>query len=119
MKHRNIKIVLGLLFVLFAWFQRNDPDPILWGLIYIAVAFMCFVNAFNKLPKVLYYISIAGLTIYLIALLPELINWISMGMPSIVSEMKAEEPHIEYTREFGGLLISIFSVLYLWKKNAN
>jgi hypothetical protein len=29
-----------------------------------------------------------------------------MGMPSIVEHMKAEAPHIEYTREFLGLILA-------------
>ena len=44
---------------------------------------------------------------------PDIINWFKQGMPSIVESMKAESPHVEFVREFFGLLIMILSlVLY-------
>jgi hypothetical protein len=36
-----------------------------------------------------------------------------MGMPTIVGSMKAEEPHIELVREFGGLLLAVAALVYL------
>ena len=75
------------------------------------------ITAFMKISKYIFLAVIAILIIYACILIPEIINWISMGMPSIVSEMKAEEPHIEYTREFLGLVISLLSLHFLYKKN--
>ena len=46
-------------------------------------------------------------------MLPGLIDWVLTGMPSIVSSMKATEPHIEVVREFLGLLIAVVSLLVL------
>jgi len=39
-------------------------------------------------------------------LVPEFINWIEMGMPTITGQMKATEPQIELTREFLGLFLA-------------
>lgn len=117
MKSKYIKLVLGLLFLLFAWFQRNDPDPALWIAIYGVLAVLCFVGAFQKIHKYILFVFGGFLLIYTVILVPEIIHWISKGMPSIVEEMKAEEPHIEYTREFFGLVISILSLWFLYKKN--
>lgn len=105
MKAANL--IFGLLFLLFAIVQYNDPDPWLWILLYAFVAGILLFAAFNKRNQWVPLVGIAICTIWLISLLPEFINWLNMGMPNIAGSMKTEEPHIEYTREFLGLGISI------------
>jgi len=117
MKSKILKIVLSVLFILFAWFQRNDPDPALWISIYGILAALCIYSAFQKMNKYILYVFGGLLIVYTAILVPEIINWISQGMPSIVEKMKAEEPHIEYTREFFGLVISLLTIWFLLKKN--
>lgn len=117
MKYKYLKLILALLFSSFAYVQLNDPDPWIWVTIYTIIGLLCILSAFQKIHKYFLIVCYIGLGIYGLILIPEIINWISMGMPSIVSEMKAEEPHIEYTREFFGLLISIMTIYYLQKSN--
>ena len=100
-----LNLILALLFILFAYFQLNDPDPWLWITIYLVVAGICAFAAFGKSNRWVIIIGIAGLTIYWAMLLPDFIAWLGEGMPTITGSMKAASPHIELVREFLGLLI--------------
>ncbi|MEM6879545.1 MAG: transmembrane 220 family protein, partial [Bacteroidota bacterium] len=48
-----------------------------------------------------------GFVIWGLIRVPDLVDWIRQGAPSIVEEMKAEAPHIELTREFLGIGICL------------
>lgn len=103
-------ILLALLFLLFAYFQYNDPDPWLWIGIYLLVAGICGFAAFGRYNHWLTLATLIGLSIYWLILLPDFISWFSEGMPTITGSMKAESPHIELVREFLGLLILMGAV---------
>lgn len=108
------KIVLSILFVLFAVVQLNDVDPWAWVVFYIYIALLFGLAAVGKYHK---YATIGGLAIIVIwmaTLLPDFINWVNMGMPTITGSMKAESPHVELTREFLGLLIAGIAVGWLF-----
>lgn len=113
--NKNIgNILLAVLFFVFAWVQINDPDPLAWVTIYSVVGVFALYAIFKPLP---YFLPLAGIgvcIVWIILLLPEFINWLQMGAPSITESMKAEKPHVEYTREFLGLFICgvAFSFLY-------
>lgn len=102
-----LNLLLAALFILFAYFQANDPDPYGWMLLYFYVAAMCVFAAYGRSNKYLLWVGMAACVIWMGFLLPEFINWIKMGMPNIAGEMKTEEPHIEFTREFLGLGICL------------
>lgn len=97
--------ILGILFLLFAYFQINDPDPWLWVLMYAFVAVICFLAGFGRYSKLVTIGGIIVTVIWTASLLPEFISWIQMGAPTITESMKAEAPHIEFTREFLGLFL--------------
>ena len=114
MKIRNL--ILAILFLIFGLVQFNDPDPWAWVSLYFFVAGVCAFAAFGRYNK---YVLLGGIglcVVWTLALLPEFINWIQMGMPTIVGKMKAEEPHIEFTREFLGLFICIATLGYYYYK---
>lgn len=117
MKARRFKFLTSLLFAVFAIFQYNDIDPWLWIFIYGGISSLCSVSAFRKIPMSLLSLSILGILIYTVILVPEIISWINEGMPSITESMKAEDPYIEYAREFFGLVISLLVLLGLLKTN--
>ncbi len=104
----------ALLFGLFAYFQLNDPDPWAWVGLYLWVALMALLAFLGRPVRVLLWGGLSLTLGWALYLLPDFINWVGMGMPSITSQMKAEAPHIELTREFLGLLIcGLAFVLYL------
>lgn len=109
-----VKIVLSVLFVLFAVVQLNDPDPWAWVALYTYVALLFGLAAAGRDRR---YATIGGLAIIVIwmaTLLPDFINWVNLGMPTITGSMKAESPHVELTREFLGLLIAGIAVGWLF-----
>lgn len=110
-------LIIAALFGVFAIVQLNDVDPTLWVIMYGSVAIIAAVAAFRPVPAFVPLLGLLLATVWLVSLLPEFINWVQMGMPSITSKMKAEEPHIEYTREFLGLGLCIAAFGYLFQRS--
>lgn len=112
-----LKLILGLLFILFAIVQMNDPDPFGWIAMYLAAAVISILAFFKKyyLPFIFGVLLLSML--WLLSLIPEVWNWVKLGMPNIVEGMKAESAYIEFTREFLGLLL-IFATTYWHYRSA-
>lgn len=102
-----LNIIIAAIFLLFAIVQYNDPDPWGWMALYTMVAGISAFAAFKKYNRWIILTGIVICLIWLGFLIPEFIHWIQMGMPNIAETMKAEEPHIEYTREFLGLFLCL------------
>ena len=107
-----LNILLTILFVLFAIVQMNDPDPLLWVVIYGLVAVVSGLAILGKYYKGIVYLGIAVCVIGLGILFPELINWIRMGTPNLAETMKTERSYIEFVREFFGLGISLAALVF-------
>ena len=109
-----LNFILAVLFLVFAGVQINDPDPILWVMWYVFLSILFFFAGFGKyniwIIRVGIFISIA----WLATLIPDFVDWIKMGAPTITESMKAEEPHIELTREFLGLVVSLIVLTFLY-----
>lgn len=106
-----LKLIFGILFLLFAFFQMNDPDPFGWIAIYLAAAIISILAFFE-----IYYLPFIGATLiaallWMFGIVPEVWDWLQQGAPNIAGEMKAETPFIEFTREFFGLTM-IASVMF-------
>ena len=113
MPTRIIAILCALLFAAFAVLQLNDPDPVIWVTAYGAVSALWAFAAFGRwLPKATQALLMV-LTVWMIFFIPDFVSWVGMGMPNIAGSMKAEEPHIELVREFGGLFLAVISLVYL------
>lgn len=106
-----------LIFILFAAVQYNDPDPYVWVPIYMLPAVLCFLAA-KKRPvyKPAYWTGFVVLGIYAVYKMFDengLIDWIRYHHAANIAEtMKAEQPWIEETREFFGLVI-VLSVMFV------
>lgn len=109
-------LIVAALFALFAYWQLNDPDWPQWVVMYGWVSVTAVVFALGKLPKWLPWIGIAVAGIWLATLLPDFMNWLRMGSPTITGQMKAESPHVELTREFFGLAICLLVLGYYAKQ---
>lgn len=105
-------IILAILFAVFAVVQINDPDPWLWVLYYGFVAAISAAAIFGKYNRWLLVLGILAGLIGTGLLLPEFIDWIQKGMPTITGSMKAESPHVEFTREFLGLFICMIVLIF-------
>jgi len=110
---RIVAILLAVLFALFAAVQLNDPDPVLWFLAYAAVAVLWALAVAGRYYRPATALLAVLLTAWLFTLVPDFVDWVLMGAPSVVGSMKAEEPHIELVREFGGLFLGVASLVFL------
>jgi hypothetical protein len=102
-------IIFILVFILFAAVQYNDPDPYLWIPIYLYPAVLCYLAIKHKYPRIGYFIGFAIFGVYAIYKMFDengVIDWIRYHQAtSIATTMKAEQPWVEETREFFGLVI--------------
>lgn len=96
------------MFLAFAALQVNDPDPILWILIYGVMAVVSVMAIFDYYNRWL----MAGLgvlfLVYMIILFPGVAEWLRQPDKSVLFDdvLKMEFPYIEESREFLGLLIN-------------
>ncbi len=114
--NKIVGITLSALFALFAILQLNDVDPWLWVALYLFVAAVIGGAALGYYRSWAAWLGIGICVVWMLSILPEFINWISMGMPTITGKMKATEPHIEFTREFLGLGLAAAALGYtIWQ----
>jgi hypothetical protein len=116
---------LALMFLSFAALQLNDPDPILWVLIYGAMVAVCMMAMYNKYNKILLSVLELFYIGYCFVLWPGVAEWWAQDDKSVLFDdvMKMEYPYIEESREFLGLVICLvvltfYTVLAYRKKPA-
>lgn len=110
---KTVYWILAVVFVLFTIVQYNDPDPIPWMLLYGSVGTNAALAALGKPHRRLLQLSLLTSIVWALTLVPDFINWIKQGTPSIVQTMKAETPWVELTREFLGLCLAASVNLWL------
>ncbi len=111
--------ILTFLFGLFAYFQFNDPDPVLWVTIYGAVFLISLLRWINVYySRRVIWILILLLIIYSTVYIPSILEWlIQPNKEELFGEMYKDKPYIEESREFFGLVIAVVGlVLHLGAK---
>jgi len=106
-------LFLGILFVLFAIVQLNDPDPFIWFLIYMSTAAICFLafrNIFFPLGTMLF--ALLAFIWAIILFPPSISDWWQLEEESKSLQMKM--PGIEEARESMGLIICAISLFVIW-----
>ncbi|MFA9205918.1 MAG: transmembrane 220 family protein, partial [Burkholderiaceae bacterium] len=103
-------IFFCVVFILFAVVQYNDPDPYLWIPIYLYPALLCYLKVVQKpISKMAYwagFLLFGAYAIYKMFDTNGIIDWIKFhNASSIATTMKAEQPWVEESREFFGLVI--------------
>jgi len=108
-------IFFCIVFILFAAVQYNDPDPYIWMPIYLYAAILCWLAFRNKYFPGSYLLGIAVYAAYAIYKFFDqngVWDWMTKHhATNIAGTMKAEQPWIEETREFFGLVILIVVLL--------
>jgi hypothetical protein len=108
------------IFILFAVVQYNDPDPYLWVPIYLFPAVLCFLAAREKFYKNAYTGGFIFFSLYAVYKLLDqngVIDWMRFhDAANIAATMKAEQPWIEESREFFGLVIILIVLFINYKK---
>ena len=108
-----LNLVLAILFVVFAFLQINDPDPVLWILIYGGMAVMCIQGAF----RYYYHPVIIGLlvlfSLYSFVYFDGVRVWFGSDDKSMIFDdlAKMQYAYIEESREFLGLVICILVLI--------
>jgi len=115
-------IFFCIVFILFAAVQYNDPDPYIWIPIYLYTAILCWLAFRNKYFPGAYLLGVGVYAIYGVYKFFDqngVWDWMTKHhATNIAGTMKAEQPWIEETREFFGLVILIVVLLidYLYSK---
>lgn len=104
--------MLAALFLLFAYFQLNDPDGFTWAVIYAYVALMAGLAAFGRYNLALLLPGVAIFGLYFIFLLPSVFEFIGSG-DDLMNRMAPEKKYIEQSREAGGLFLALVTLIYL------
>jgi len=108
-------IFFCIVFILFAAVQYNDPDPYVWMPIYLYAAILCWLAFRNKYFPGAYLLGIAVFAAYALYKFFDqngVWDWMTKHhATNIAGTMKAEQPWIEETREFFGLVILIVVLL--------
>lgn len=116
-----VNLILAVMFVAFAFVQINDPDPVLWILIYGLMAVVCILAAFNIYYKIPLIILLVGYSVYVFILIPGFREWLAQEDRSVLFDdvMKMQYQYIEDAREFLGLIICITVVIVQLVRSRN
>lgn len=107
-----LQLFFAFLMVVFAYLQLNDPDPLLWVLIYMVVALILGFSAFGKRSTYLFWGVLGTMLIAMVVLSPGLWQWL-MYEPAedLLYGMSPDRMYIEESREFLGLLIAMLFLI--------
>ena len=111
-------IFWSIVFLLFAYWQVNDPDPQIWVSVYILAAIFCGLAVMGKHPIIPLGIIIVACIVGAVYFYPTSVSeWVNYELENKDLTMKTQES--EEARETFGLLIiaAILSVsaYFGWK----
>ncbi|WP_276372298.1 transmembrane 220 family protein [Chryseolinea sp. H1M3-3] len=106
---RIVNFILAIMFLAFAFVQINDPDPVIWILIYGAMAVLSVMAIFEFYPKKFIIGLLVLYIIYSFVFMPGVAEWLRQDDKALLFDniAKMQFPYIEEAREFLGLLICI------------
>ncbi len=121
-----INVVLAVLFVVFAWFQRNDIDPqiyhnassldaAMWLLFYLVIAALLIVVIWRRIPLWLLVICVIACLVELALTGPGLYQNLfgKEDFTMMQQSMSAEDPRVELSREFFGAVLALAGVVWV------
>lgn len=113
---RIVNFLLAVMFLLFAFVQLNDPDPVIWILIYGSLAVFCIMAMFEFYARKFILAWILILVAYSILYVDGVIEWLkSEDKSALFDEIaKMQNWYIEEAREFLGLIICISVLIFYW-----
>jgi hypothetical protein len=109
-----VNLILAVMFLAFAFLQINDPDPILWILIYGAMAVTCVLAAFRIYSRIAIILLLVGFLGFSIIYIPAMKEWMAQDDRSVLFDdlAKMEHLYIEESREFLGLMICVLVLIF-------
>ena len=110
-----INWLLAILFAVFAVVQYNDPDTLLWVLIYGLVAAVGVGAALGKYNVWGTGVLLAAYVLGVFYLLPSVLEWLSSDV-SLITGMSADRMYVEESRECFGLLMAVAALgFFFWQ----
>lgn len=110
---KYLHLITVFLFGSFVWVQYNDPDFLIWSLVYVPMILIAFGFIIEKENHLIPLIYSALLLTYLILHLADLSGWVRDGFPSMMDTENTR--NVEGIREFFGVAITfIFAMLYYY-----
>ena len=109
-----LHLITVFVFGSFVFVNLNDHDFLKWTLIYLPLAIIGLLQIFKPIHSNLILIYAAGLIIYLVYNIEDLVQWTSSGMPSM---MDLESENVESVREFFGTLVAMMVSLFYYMIN--
>lgn len=102
------------MFLTFAFVQINDPDPVIWILIYGAMAVLSIMAIFEFYPKKFIIGLLVLFVLYSLVYVPGVLEWLRKDNKALLFDdlAKMQFPYIEEAREFLGLLICVVVLLF-------
>lgn len=109
-----LNFTLAALFLLFAFVQVNDPDPLLWILIYGSMAVLAVLAMFKIYPRTVIIILLIVFFGYSLVYVPGVREWLNQEDKSELFDNVAKMNHlyIEEAREFLGLWVCIIVLIF-------
>jgi hypothetical protein len=118
MMMKALSYALAVMFLAFSFVQINDPDPIVWILIYGSMAAVCIMGAFNYYQKWLMLLQTVVYLGYAYTRLPSIGRWLASADKMMLFDdlAKMQNIYIEESREFLGLVICLAVLaMYAWR----
>jgi len=108
------KIFFAVLFFLFALVQINDPDPLLWIVVYGAMMVVSIMAIYHRYPTGFMIIMASGYLIMTVLYFDGFVTWLNSSDRTLLFDdlAKMQFPYIEEAREFLGLLICIAVLIF-------
>ena len=110
---RIVNFILAIMFLLFAFVQINDPDPVIWILIYGAMAVLSIMAIFEFYPTKFTIGLLVLYAAYSIVYIPGVLEWLRQENKAMLFDdvAKMQYPYVEEAREFLGLVICIIVLI--------
>ena len=110
---RIVNFILAIMFLLFAFVQINDPDPVIWILIYGAMAVLSIMAIFEFYPTKFTIGLLVLYILYSIVYIPGVLEWLRQENKAMLFDdvAKMQYPYVEEAREFLGLVICIIVLI--------
>jgi hypothetical protein len=111
---RIANFLLAIMFMLFAFVQVNDPDPVIWILIYGIMAVFSIMAIFEFYPKKFLIAVLVLYVLYSFVYIPGVAEWLRTENKAALFDnvAKMENLYIEESREYLGLLICVIVLIF-------
>lgn len=98
-----LSTLMGIVFIVFAAMQYNDPDAAIWIAIYLVAAIFSFLVSFNRINQAILLVAFVAYAVGAVFFWPAKWEGIAIGEGDI--------KNIEEAREFLGLILTSSTML--------